>query len=434
MAEQVRHTFGDLKMLVDEAKIFVASGKGGDGIVAFRREKYVARGGPSGGTGGRGGDVVLKADANLNTLYFFRNQVHFKAKAGGKGGSSNKTGADAQTLIVRVPPGTVVRDAETGGLIADIARADDEVLVAAGGRGGRGNSHFKTSSNQAPRLAEKGEPGQERWITLELKLIADVALVGMPNAGKSTLLSVVSNAKPKIADYPFTTLEPNLGTVVYDNKDLIFADIPGLIEGAHLGVGLGHAFLRHVQRTKIIVHILDGSADDPLADYSQIRSELALFDDKLAERPEIVVVNKIDLPEAREYSELLNENLIALGIAEPLTISAATRENVTRLIQRVFEQAANLPQRDETATDEAPIYELDDDGLPFELAVKGGVYYVSGDRIERAAAMTYWDYDEAVLRFHKTLEALGIVDALAKAGARPGDTVFIGEFELEWSD
>lgn len=421
-------------MLVDEAKIFVASGKGGDGIVAFRREKYVARGGPSGGNGGRGGDVVLKADANLNTLYLFRNHVHFKAKGGGKGGSSNKTGADAETLTVRVPPGTVVRDAETGGLIADIARADDEVVVAPGGRGGRGNAHFKTSSNQAPRLAEKGEPGRERWITLELKLIADVALVGMPNAGKSTLLSVVSNAKPKIADYPFTTLEPNLGTVVYDNKDLIFADIPGLIEGAHLGVGLGHAFLRHVQRTDIIVHILDGSANDPLADYSQIRSELALFDDRLAERPEIVVVNKIDLPEAREYWELLKENLIALGIAEPLAISAATRENVTRLIQRVFEGAANVPRRDKSTIEEAPIYELDDDGPPFELLVKSGVYHVSGDRIERAAAMTYWDYDEAVLRFHKTLETLGVVDALAKAGVRAGDTVFIGEFELEWFD
>ena len=421
-------------MLVDEAKIFVASGKGGDGIVAFRREKYVARGGPSGGNGGRGGDVVLKADANLNTLYFFRNRAHFKAKAGGKGGSSNKTGADAETLVVRVPPGTVVRDAETGGLIADIARADDEVVVAPGGRGGRGNSHFKTSSNQAPRLAEKGEPGRERWITLELKLIADVALVGMPNAGKSTLLSVVSNAKPKIADYPFTTLEPNLGTVIYDNKDLIFADIPGLIEGAHLGVGLGHAFLRHVQRTKIIVHILDGSADDPLADYSQIRSELALFDDKLAERPEIVVVNKIDLPEAREYWGLLKESLSAQGIAEPLAISAATQENVTRLIQRVFEGAANLPRRAESTIEEAPIYQLDDDGLPFELVVDDGVYYVSGDRIERAAAMTYWDYDEAVLRFYKTLEALGLVDALRKAGVRPGDTVFIGDFELEWSD
>lgn len=425
---------GIATMLVDEAKIFVASGKGGDGIVAFRREKYVARGGPSGGNGGRGGDVVLKADANLNTLYFFRNHVHFKAKAGGKGGASNKTGANAETLIVRVPPGTVVRDAETGGLIADIARADDEVTVAPGGRGGRGNSHFKSASNQAPRLAEKGEPGVERWITLELKLIADVALVGMPNAGKSTLLSVVSNAKPKIADYPFTTLEPNLGTVIYDNQDLVFADIPGLIEGAHLGLGLGHAFLRHVQRTDIIVHLLDGAANDPIADYNQIRAELALYDMKLAERPEIVAVNKIDLPEAREYWDLLRESLIERGIAEPMAISALTRENVTRLIQRVFEAAANLPRRDCAVVDEAPIYELEEEALSFELAVEDGIYYVSGARIERAAAMTYWDYDEAVHRFQKTLEALGVVEALAKAGARPGDTVFIGDYELEWTD
>ena len=421
-------------MLVDEAKIFVASGKGGDGIVAFRREKYVARGGPSGGNGGRGGDVVLKADANLNTLYYFRNHVHFKAKSGGKGGSSNKTGADADSLIVRVPPGTVARDAASGGLIADITRADDEVIVAQGGRGGRGNAHFKSAANQAPRMAEKGAPGLERWITLELKMIADVALVGMPNAGKSTLLAVVSNAKPKIAEYPFTTLEPNLGAVVYDNLDLIFADIPGLIEGAHLGVGLGHAFLRHVQRTDIIVHILDGAAADPLADYNQIRAELALYDAKLAERPEIVVVNKLDLPETREYLDLLKESLIARGVAEPVAISALTRENVTRLVQRVFEEAAKLPRSENTVVEDLPLYEIESEEIPFELAVEGGVYYVSGDRIERAAAMTYWDYDEAVLRFHKTLEALGVADALVKAGVREGDTVFVGEFELEWSD
>ena len=421
-------------MLVDEAKIFVASGKGGDGIVAFRREKYVPRGGPSGGSGGRGGDVVLITDANLNTLYSFRKRVHFTAKPGGKGGSSNKTGANAEPLAVYVPPGTVVRDAETGGLIADLVGPEAQTTVAQGGRGGRGNALFKTAANQAPRMAEKGAPGIERWITLELKLIADVGLVGVPNAGKSTLLSVVSNAKPKIADYPFTTLEPNLGAVVYDNLDLVFADIPGLIEGAHLGVGLGHSFLRHVQRTRMIVHLLDGTAADPIADYNQIRAELALYDEKLAERPEIVVINKIDMPQAREYLELLREGLAARGIDSPLTISALTRENVDSLIQRVFSMAANLPRETQVAPIETPLYELADEGLAFELEMQDGVYYVSGERIERAAAMTYWDYDEAVSRFHKTLETLGVADALESAGVRRGDTVFIGDFELEWSE
>ncbi|MCY4147246.1 MAG: GTPase ObgE [Chloroflexi bacterium] len=420
-------------MLVDEAKIFVASGKGGDGMVSFRREKYVPRGGPSGGDGGRGGDVALRADANLNTLFFFRKRVHFKADNGVKGGSSHKTGADARPTIVRVPPGTIVRDAETGGLVADLVSPESEVVVARGGRGGKGNAHFKTSANQAPRLAEKGEPGVERWLTLELKLIADVGLVGLPNAGKSTLLSVVSNAKPKIADYPFTTLQPNLGAVIYDNRDLVFADIPGLIEGAHAGVGLGHAFLRHVQRTRILLHILDGAAEDPIADYNQIRAELALYDADLARRPELVVINKLDLPEAREYLDLLRESLRERGLDDVVAVSALTRENVRELVQRVFELASRLPDR-AAAPAAAPVYELADADLPFELRIADGIYYITGERIERAAAMTYWDYDEAVARFHKILAALGVVAALEKAGVRGGDTVFIGDFELEWSE
>lgn len=425
---------GQPVMLVDEAKIFVASGKGGDGMVSFRREKYVPRGGPSGGSGGRGGDVVLRADSNLNTLYFFHKQVHFKAKPGGRGGSSNKTGADADALVVSVPCGTVVRDADTGGLIADLVAADAEVVVASGGRGGKGNSRFKSSSNQAPRLAEKGEPGIERWLTLELKMIADVALVGVPNAGKSTLLSIVSNAKPKIADYPFTTLEPNLGTVIYDNKDLVFADIPGLIEGAHLGVGLGHSFLRHVQRTGMILHILDGAADDPIADYNQIRVELALFDEKLAQRHEIVVVNKLDLPEVREYWSMIKEALEVRGVQNVMAISALTRETVNELIQRVFAEIASVPDLLMQEAGELPTYDLPESAVGFELELRDGMYFVNGAEIERAAAMTYWDYDEAVARFHKTLDALGVIKALEKAGVLAGDTVFIGEFELEWSE
>ncbi len=421
-------------MLVDEAKIFVASGRGGDGIIAFRREKYIPRGGPSGGNGGRGGDVILKADSNLNTLYYFRKKVHFKARPGSSGGSSNKTGANADALYVRVPIGTVVRDAETGGLIADLVKDGAEVTVARGGRGGKGNSHFKSSANQAPRIAEKGEPSVERWITLELKMIADIGLVGVPNAGKSTLLSVVSNAKPKIADYPFTTLEPNLGTVIYDDLDLVFADIPGLIEGAHQGVGLGHSFLRHVQRTRLIIHVLDGAADDPIADYNQITTELALYDERLAERPEIVVVNKMDMPDVREYWELLKEQLEERGVVNPMAISALTRENIKPLIQRVFEEIAKLPEIETEENVEIPVYELEESDVVFEVEVEDGIYYVTGERIERAAAMTYWDYEEAVLRFQKTLEILGVSEALEKSGVKPGDTVFIGDFELEWSE
>lgn len=421
-------------MLVDEARIFVASGKGGDGIVAFRREKYVSRGGPAGGNGGRGGDVILQADANLNTLYYFRKRVHFKARAGGRGGPSSKTGADAAPLIVPVPMGTVVRDADTGRLIADLLAPESQVVVASGGGGGKGNAHFRSSANQAPRIAEKGEPGMERWITLELKMIADIALVGAPNAGKSTLLSVVSNAKPKIADYPFTTLQPNLGAVVYDNKDLVFADIPGLIEGAHLGVGLGHSFLRHVQRTRLTVHILDGSADDPIADYSQINTELALYDEDLAKRPEIVVVNKIDLPQAGEYWGLLQEQLQERGVVDPIAISALTGENVTALIQRVFQAMAGLPAMPIEQSADVPVYELEQGDVAFDISVEGGVYYVGGKRIERAAAMTYWDYPEAVARFQKILDTLGVSAALEESGVKPGDTVFIGDFELEWSE
>lgn len=421
-------------MLIDEVKIFVASGKGGDGIVSFRREKYVPRGGPSGGRGGRGGDVILQADSNLNTLYPFHKRVHFKAKAGAKGGSSNKSGADADACLVRVPLGTVVREAATSIILADLVTEGAQVIVARGGRGGRGNAHFKSAANQAPRLAEKGEPGEERWLTLELKMIADVALVGLPNAGKSTLLSVVSNAKPKIADYPFTTLQPNLGTVIYDNEDLVFADIPGLIEGAHMGVGLGHAFLRHVQRTRMIIHVLDGSSDDPVADYNQIKSELALFDDRLADRPEIVVINKLDLPDVREYLPLMQEQLAERGLVDTLAISALTRENVTGLIQRVFEMSPQSPDLFLHPAGELPKYELEDSDVSFEINQENSVYYVNGAGIERAAAMTYWDYEEAVARFQKTLETLGIAQALQAAGVQDGDTVYVGEYELEWSE
>jgi GTP-binding protein len=423
-------------MLVDDVKIYVRSGDGGAGVVAFRREKYVPRGGPSGGDGGKGGDIVFRANPNMNTLSHFQHQVHFKAKPGNRGGTSNKTGANADNLIIDVPTGTVVKDAATGEIIADLVKPDDVVVVLRGGRGGKGNSRFTSASNQTPRVAEKGAPGEEMWLRLELRLIADVGLVGVPNAGKSTLLSVVSNAKPKIADYPFTTLEPNLGVVIYDNRDLVFADIPGLIEGASQGIGLGHAFLRHISRCRTLIHVINGISDDPVADFNQINTELALYDENLAKKPQIVVFNKMDLPDAQEYFPMVKEALEKRGV-EVMPISAAAHHNIQELIQRTFALIDSLPKEVEVPLGKEAIerYTLEDNEPVFQLEIRDdGAYMVTGKRIERAAAMTYWDYDQAVLRFQKILEILGVSAALKKAGVEPGDTVFIGEYELEWSD
>lgn len=420
--------------MLDQVKIFVQSGSGGDGLVTFRREKYVPRGGPSGGDGGHGGDVILKINPKLSTLSPFQRKIHFKAENGGRGGSSNKTGASAPPLEVEVPPGTLVYDAESGALVADLVRPSDSVVVAKGGRGGRGNARFATASNQAPRIAEKGEPGEERWLLLELRLIADVGLVGVPNAGKSSLLSVVSNARPRIANYPFTTLEPNLGVVVYDDRELVFADIPGLIEGAHAGVGLGHAFLRHVQRTRVLVHLLNGESDDPIADYSQINSELALYDENLIQKPQIVAFNKIDLPEAQARWPDVQKALRKLGV-EPIAISCATQENIQKVVQRVFELIASLPEDIAPLVTESPVYELPEDEFSFSIERDAdGAFHVKGKRIERAAAMTHWDYEQAVLRFQRIMETLGITAALEAAGVQVGDTVFIGDYELEWTE
>jgi GTP-binding protein len=421
--------------MIDQAKIYVRSGNGGNGAVTFRREKFVPHGGPSGGDGGKGGDIVLRVNPKMSTLSHFTTHVHFKAGHGERGGSATKTGSSAKDVIIDVPAGTVVRDSETGELLADLVHPTDRVIVAKGGRGGRGNARFANSNNQAPRIAEKGEPGVERWLTLELKLIADVGIVGVPNAGKSTLLSVVSNARPKIADYPFTTLEPNLGVVTFDDSELVFADIPGLIEGAHMGVGLGHAFLRHVQRTRLLIHLLNGSSEDPVADYNQINVELALYDERLGKKPQIVVLNKADVPEVQERWPEIEANLRARGV-EPLLISAATQRGVDALIRRVFYEYQNLPPELEPL-EQMPVYALPDqeDEVPFTIEkLDEGEYRVSGERIERAAAMTYWDYDEAILRFQQILDTLGVTEALRQAGVQEGDTVYIGENELEWSD
>ena len=417
-------------MLFDEARIFVKGGDGGNGAVAFRREKFVPRGGPSGGQGGDGGDVIFEVDPQLNTLIHFKSRSHFKAERGVHGGGKNLTGARGEDVVVPVPPGTVVRHADTGALLADLVEPGQRAIIARGGRGGRGNTAFKSSTNQAPKTAERGLPGEELWVTLELKLIADVGLVGMPNAGKSTLLSVVSAARPKIADYPFTTLQPNLGVVVLDSRDLVMADIPGLIEGAHSGAGLGHQFLRHVERSRLLVHLLNGAEADPLADFDQINEELKLFSPKLAGKPQIVVLNKIDLPDAQAYWPAIQARAKELDLPV-FKISAATGEGVQALVATLFATLDELP-REELFEEEVPVFTLDQADDYFEIQKMDDGWHVAGPRIEQLAYQTYWNNDEAIVRTYQILEKMGVHAALQKAGVEEGDTVFLHDIELEW--
>ncbi len=417
-------------MFVDEVKIYVESGKGGDGMVHFRREKYIPRGGPDGGDGGRGGDVVLVVNPRLNTLSAYRHKRHFRARPGGKGGPSNRTGKSAEDLLLEVPPGTVVYDAERGTVLGDLVEAGQRLVVCRGGRGGRGNARFASSRRQVPRLAERGEPGEERWLRLELKLIADVGIVGVPNAGKSTLLSAATNARPKIAPYPFTTLEPNLGVAELDDETtLVLADIPGLIEGAHQGEGLGDQFLRHIQRTRVLVHLLDGMAADPLLDFQQINAELALFDPGLGRKPQVVAFNKMDLPEVRERWPQMRSALRERGY-DPLPLSAATGEGLRELLYRAAQRLAEMPPEEKVL--EVPVYRPESDPRAFEIGREGAAWRIKGASIERAAAMTYWEYPQAVQRFQRILETLGVDAALREAGVQEGDTVLIDDFTLTW--
>ena len=418
-------------MFFDEAKIFVKAGDGGDGIVAFRREKYVPRGGPAGGHGGKGGDVVLEADPNLNTPVHFKHRSHFKAGRGEHGGGKNMTGAHGEEVVIPVPLGTVARHAETGALLADLTEPGQRTVVAQGGRGGRGNTAFKSSTNQAPKMAERGLPGEALWLNLELKLIADVGIIGVPNAGKSTLLSVVSAARPKIADYPFTTLQPNLGVVVLDHRDMVLADIPGLIEGAHVGVGLGHQFLRHVERSRLLLHLLNGASPDPLAEFEQINQELALFSPKLAGKPQIVVLNKLDLPEAQAHWPAVQARARELGLPAQ-QISAVTGQGVPALIAKLFELLDQLP-REELFAEEVPVFTLAQDLNFFDIEKLPDGWRVTGPRIEQLAYQTYWDSEEGVMRAYRVLEKLGVHEALREAGVEPGDTVFLHDVELEWA-
>ena len=432
-------------MFLDEVKIFVRSGDGGNGLVAFRREKYVPKGGPAGGDGGRGANVVFIVDEGLRTFMDYRYQKKFVAPNGENGMSKGMHGRKSKDLYLKVPPGTVIRDTDTGEVLADLVEHEQEVVVARGGRGGRGNCRFATPSNPAPEIAENGEPGEERNLTLELKLMADVGLVGFPSVGKSTLLSITSKAKPKIADYHFTTLAPNLGVVeTKDHRSFVMADLPGLIEGASQGVGLGHQFLRHIERTKVIVHVVDMSATDgrdPYEDYKIINQELAEYNMRLLERPQVVVANKMDIPVAsenlKEFKKQLENDGEDVDIVE---ISAFTHSNIDNLLYKVSDILDN--------TDPNTLYELDTEEESMENRVlykhkpkdetfkitrdDTGAYVVSGPGIERAFLMTDFNRDASVRRFAQQMRSMGVDDALRERGCKNGDTVKIlkGEFEF----
>jgi GTP-binding protein len=418
---------------LDEARIYVQAGNGGNGSMHFHREKYVPNGGPDGGDGGSGGDVILRADRGLNTLFTFKRRRRFVAESGQAGGQNRMRGKSSADLVVPVPIGTVVRDADTGELLADLVRDNQMLVVVRGGRGGLGNVHFKTSTNQAPGFAEKGEPGQSRWLDLELKVIAEVGIIGLPNAGKSTLLSVISAARPKIADYPFTTLSPNLGVVEVDEEySFVAADIPGLIEGAHEGVGLGHEFLRHIERTLVLLHLVDGSAADPVSDFHQINRELELYEAGLTEKPEIVAVTKMDLPQAREHWEQVQRQFSEMGYPV-FALSAPTREGVEDLIYAtanlVREEAAKVEQEE---AQEVEVITIKRPADAFDIERRRHTFYVTGETVERLAVMTDMENDEAVHRLQQRLKRMGLFGALERAGAREGSKVRIGETEFTW--
>jgi GTP-binding protein len=415
-------------VFLDRARLRVKAGDGGKGSISFRREAHVPRGGPDGGDGGRGGSVVLRADPQVTTLSEFRSQKVLKAPSGGGGAGENRTGRSAKDLVIAVPLGTIVTDAATGGAIADLVAAGQELLLARGGMGGRGNARFTSSTRRAPRIAEDGQPGEEREVALELKLIADVGLVGSPNAGKSSLLAALTRAHPKIAAYPFTTLSPNLGVLRTDERELVIADIPGLIEGAHLGAGLGEEFLRHVERTRLLVHVVDAAREDPVADMATVTAELSAYGRGLDDRPLLVALNKIDLPEARERLEDLAERVGAPAFA----ISAATGEGVPALIDGIFE--ACPPRPIEVVVEPERRIEFKRTAKDWHVEKEDGAYRVVGDRVERLASGIDWNSPDATAYFQEFLMRSGIERALRAEGAKDGDMVRVGKVELEWQE
>lgn len=426
-------------MFVDHVKIYVKGGDGGNGMVAFRREKYVPKGGPAGGDGGKGGDVIFKVDEGLRTLMDFRFKHHFKAVHGEHGMPKNMHGRNAKDLIVKVPPGTVIIDAATKEVLADLVVDGQRAVIAKGGRGGRGNSRFATPANPAPELSENGEPGQERDVILELKLLADVGLVGFPSVGKSTLLSVVSAAKPKIAEYHFTTIVPNLGMVdTGDGRSFVMADLPGLIEGAHTGAGLGLQFLRHIERTRVIVHVIDMAATegrDPFQDYLAINKELKEYNLRLTERPQIIVANKMDMPGAEENLDAFKQQLSEDYPIFP--ISALTRKGLKTLLYAIadkLEKTAEFPlEADQEAGEHPVVYKYETEPEVFKISRESnGSFVLSGEKLEKLFKMTDFSREESIRRFSRQLRGFGVDDALRKRGAKDGDIVKLLDFEFEF--
>lgn len=428
-------------MFVDQVTIEVKAGKGGDGSVAFRREKYVPKGGPAGGDGGHGGSIIFVADSGLRTLIDFRYHRIFKAKPGENGQIKSMYGANAEDLVIKVPVGTMVTDTETHELLADLIEPGQQEVIVKGGRGGRGNIHFKTSRNTAPEIAENGEPGEQRKIQLELRVLADVGLIGFPSVGKSTLLSVTTAAKPKIAAYHFTTLAPNLGMVqMPDGHDFVMADLPGLIAGASQGIGLGIQFLRHVERTRLLVHLVDLDPDNgrsPIEDYEQIRQELAQYDPDLLERPEIVVGSKYDLPGAHEEFDVLKAYVSERHQTEKIiAISSTQHQHVAELLKMIEEALATLPvvKKAESSHHVEYDYQADQESDFKVTQVADHEFEVTGAALERLAAMTNLDHQDGVMRFARQLRHLGVDDALREAGAVDGDAVSIGQLTFDFVD
>ena len=415
---------------IDKTKIRVVSGRGGNGMVAWRREKYVDKGGPAGGDGGRGGDVYLIADENMSTLMDFKHKSVFKAEAGENGGIKNMHGACAKDLYIKVPVGTVVKDMKTGNVIADLTFHEQKVLVAKGGRGGRGNARFATAQKRAPQFCEPGEPSIERELLLELKLIADVGLLGMPNAGKSTLISRISSAKPKIADYPFTTLIPNLGVVKKHCGDgYVVADIPGLIEGASEGVGLGFDFLRHVERCRFLVHLIDSTEENPFENYKKINLELEKHSQNLANRYQIIALNKIDAISDEKKMELIKQfNEVSSDVFE---ISAVTGENLDRLLDFMGKKVDEIPKPETEITVEEDLGAYYNDDSSFEIfKVAKDTFIIEGGKIERIAGVTDERNSEQVIRFQNIMKGMGVFDVLSQKGIKDGDTIIIGHLEF----